>query len=269
MRIKLKTALLTICASIFCALLSAPSFALTLTELQQNIKKTSDEDLKIAETKLAEARAAQETKSAIATAAMGFGGMMLAEGLVQNKAEEAGAETLKAFQDTWICGVSTGGENGNLNWSGKTIKAGEVGTTPEIPQEVINLAAQSKNIKNQINILKGDLDMVLTDEEKKEFAATGLYGASNETNAKLDSIKTNGGANKIAAGAGLTVGGGALALGSDYTTAIGAGGLTGGITGLAIGANTTGSVAATGVGALATGVSVLGSGDKTITNLIK
>ncbi|MDR0449511.1 MAG: hypothetical protein LBG89_03595 [Rickettsiales bacterium] len=255
------------------SMIAAPAFAAPANEdakkIAQNALAETDKKAANANKTAAEKKAESEknTKDALGMAAMGIGGMQLAQGLAQNAAEKEGAGQMRDYQDTWMCGVGTAAaDGGDIQWKGETIKAGAVGHVPVVPN-LSRLLAEFTMKQKQIRAAKGEVDMVLGEEEKKTFAKHNLYG--NEANlgaGELYQVKTGGGAERIAIGAGLAGGGLAMSAGMDYKTAIGTGMITGGGAG-ALTANTkTGQAAGLGVAAGGLGVvglnNLLGGDDK-------
>jgi hypothetical protein len=209
-----------------------------------------------------EKTAEEKTKEALGVAAMGIGGMQLASGLAQNAAEKAGAAKMESYQNTWMCGVGTADTDGSgrVNWKGETVKAGQVGTAPTVP-ELQRLVADFTIKQNQIRAAKGEIDMLLTPEEQKTFSGHSLYSSEGAVEeGELYHVSTGGGNTKVAIGAGLAGGGMVMSAGGDYKTAIGTGMLTGGGAGALVADTTAGKIggAATALG----GAGVLAHGAK-------
>ncbi|MDR2685481.1 MAG: hypothetical protein LBB23_01755 [Rickettsiales bacterium] len=227
--------------------------------------------------KLAEAKkkleSAQRTQQALGVAAMGIGGMQLAQGLAQNAAEEEGKKRLEDYQKTWMCGVGSASatDEGRINWFGATVGAGQVGTVPA-PKGLPRLIADFTAKQNQIKAAKGEMDMVLTEEEQMTFAANNLYGRDDGlAEGELATQSTGGGNTRIAIGAGLAGAGAMLSMGDGssgvYKNALGAGLITGGGAGALVAKDTKGQViggltAVGGAGVLTNGFGLIGAGKK-------
>lgn len=172
------------------------------------------------EAKEREQSLANRTLTAVTMAATGIGGMELAQGLAEQKADKDAEQDMAAYMETFRC------EYGG----GKSVKNGA--TNVELPadtlfdlyQEYITLAADVKAMKEQLDLAPGIESEVIIDKaaaglyddtasEKSNGTYASIYRAKmgNETDrAKLQEMadtskkRVTGGA--IAAGAGSVVG---------------------------------------------------------------
>lgn len=244
-------------AIVLAAVFALP-FAPVLAAGNDEINKLASDALNNASTKITGAGGSSSSSSApnislgdrlqgaAGIAAAGIGGMQLASGISQNMAEEEGRELIENYQKTWQCGVGSAvqGRDGVVNWvGGKYIGAGEVGVAPSVAG-MSELLTKMQDLQSRIRAAKGEIDMVLTEEEQRTFSANGLYGNdANLAEGGLNNISTGGGNTSIAVGAGLATGGMMLASGQSVKTSIGTGMIAGGTAGAVVADSTAGRIA--------------------------
>ncbi len=201
--------------------LSVLNFLDRTVELEIKTAKLQELQQKYEEAKAKEQSLANRTLTAATTAATGIGGMELAMGLSEQKADKDAEQDMMAYMETFRC------EYGG----GKSVKGGTTeiqlpaDTLFDLYQEYITLAADVKTMKEQLDLAPGIESEVIIDK-----AAAGLYDdkASEKSNgtyasiyrAKMGNETDQSKLQEMAGTSGKRVKGGAIAAGAGALVGI-------------------------------------------------
>jgi hypothetical protein len=149
------------------------------------------------------------TLGALSIAAMGIGGMQLAQGLSEHKADQEAAADMAAYLDAIRCGVS----------GTKNVRYDEVGRTPEDDMDFIQarleymrIAQQTKAAKESLGLPPGLEAEVIIDTSSLYFDRTvNQGGVTNQFSTAQERLDSGSGKKRATiggavAGAGLVMG---------------------------------------------------------------
>ena len=165
------------------------------------------------EAHVAERRRQQQinTHAGLTMGAMGIGGMQLAQGIAEHRADDAGARQIESITNSIRCGIA----------NNRDIRFGEEGATPDISvehgdlrMEIITLAQRMRSAREHLGLVSAvappeDQFLNLIDTSALFQGRGGTGYVDNRFETAQERLDANQGQNRAIAG-GVTAGAGAI-----------------------------------------------------------